>query len=75
MTIPYSSAAEERMFSMINKNKTSSRGSLSLEGALSAIIIVKTHIYDPLAWKLLQDLLKAKKTTLEYNRGLSTASK
>ena len=76
MTIPHSSAAEERMFSIINKNKTSSQGSLSLEGALSAIMIVKTHIYDPLAWKPLQDvLMKAKKARMEYNRGHATASK
>ena len=75
MTIPHSNAAEERMFSMINKNKTSFRSSLSLEGTLSAIMIVKTHIDDPLAWKPSQDLLmKAKKATMEYNREHSTAS-
>ena len=76
MTIPQSNAAEERIFNMINKNKTSSRNLLSLEGTLSAIMIVKTHTDDPLAWKPPQDLLtKAKKATMEYNREHSTASK
>ena len=32
---------------MINKNKTSSQSSLSLEGAFSVILLVKTHIDDP----------------------------
>ena len=75
MTITHSNAAEERKFSMINKNKTSFR-SLLLEGTLSAFMIVKTHTDDPLAWKPPQDLLmKAKKATMEYNREHSTASK
>ena len=42
-TIPHSNAGEERIFSLINKNKTSVRGSLLLEGTLSSIITVKTH--------------------------------
>ena len=76
ITIPHSNAAEERIFSMINKNKTSSRSSLSLEGTLSSIMIVKTYIDDPLAWKPPQDLLtKAKKETMGKNRKHSTASK
>ena len=76
MTITHSNAAEERKFSMINKNKTSFRSLLSLEGTLSAFMIVKTHTDDPLAWKPPQDLLmKAKKATMEYNREHSTASK
>ena len=43
MTIPHSNAGEERIFSLLNKNKTSSRSSLKLNGTLSSIIIVKTH--------------------------------
>lgn len=69
LTIPHSNASEERIFSLINKNKTSSRSSLALEGTLSSIIAVKTHITDPLDWKPSEDLLRnAKKATVEYNR-------
>ncbi len=69
LTIPHSNAGEERIFSLIGKNKTSSRSSLELEGTLSSIITVKTHITDPLSWKPSEDLLKsAKKATMEYNR-------
>lgn len=69
LTIPHSNASEERIFSLINKNKTSSRSSLLLEGTLSSNITIKTHIADPLNWKPSEDILKkAKKATIEYNR-------
>ena len=69
LTIPHSNAGEERIFSLINKNKTSARSSLLLEGTLSSIITVKTHITHPLDWKPSEALLKtAKKATMEYNR-------
>ena len=59
----HSSGAEERIYSMINKNKTSSRDSLSLSWALLLIVLVKTHIDNPPS-----DLLKkVKKSTAEYN--------
>ncbi len=48
MTIPHSNAGEERIFSLINKNKTPSRSSLKIGGTLSSLIFVKTHISDPL---------------------------
>lgn len=57
LTIPHSNASEERIFSLINKNKTSSRSSLALEGTLSSIVTVKTHITDPLDWRPSEDLL------------------
>lgn len=44
MTIPHLNAGEERIVSLINKNKTSSRSSLKLDGTLSSLITVKTHI-------------------------------
>lgn len=69
LTIPHSNAGEERIFSLINKNRTPSRSSLQLEGTLSSIITVKTHITDPLEWKPTESLVKsAKKATMEYNR-------
>ena len=68
MTIPHSNAGEERIFSLINKNKTPSRSSLKLDGTLSSLIIVKTHIENPVEWKPLEALIeKAKKATKVYN--------
>ena len=51
MTIPHSNAHEERIFSLINKNKIPSRSSLKIDGTLSSIITVKTRIENPLQWK------------------------
>ena len=68
LTIPHSNASEERIFSMINKNKTSSRSSLAIEGTLLSTVTVKTHITDLLNWKPSEYLRNAKKATVEYNR-------
>ena len=68
--IPHSNAGEERIhvLSYINKNKTPSRSSLRLDGTLSALILVKTHIENPLNWEPTKDLVeKAKKATRLYN--------
>ncbi|CAB4032496.1 PREDICTED: uncharacterized protein LOC106702191 [Paramuricea clavata] len=68
MTIPHSNAGEERIFSLINKNKTPSRSSLELNGTLFSLIVVKTHIQDPLNWQPSRCLIeKAKKSTKLYN--------
>ena len=68
MTIPHSNAGEERIFSLINKNKTPSRSSLKLNGTLSSIIVVKTHIENPLQWEPTKSLVeRAKKATKLYN--------
>jgi hypothetical protein len=68
MTIPHSNAGEERIFSLINKNKKPSRSSLELNGTLSSLIVVKTHIQDPLNWQPSMSLIeKAKKSTKLYN--------
>lgn len=69
LTIPHSNAGEERIFSLINKNKTSSRSSLSLDGTLSSLITVKTHIEEPLKWQPSEELIKkAKQSTSSYNQ-------
>ena len=69
LTIPHSDAGEERLFSLINKNKTPSRDSLQQEGTLSSIMIVKTHILNPLQWVPTPEMLeKAKKATSMYNQ-------
>ena len=71
--VMHCSAAEERIFGGVDKNKASSHSSLSLSGTLLSIMLVKTHIYDTLQWKSPQDLLqKAKKTAIEYNVQHST---
>ena len=57
----HSNADEERISSLINKNKTSSRSSLFLSWALLFIVLVKTHIDNPFQWKPLSDLLKTVK--------------
>ena len=68
MTIPHSNAGEERIFSLINKNKTPSRSSLGLDGTLSSLITVKTYIVKPLEWKPSTSVLEnAKKATRTYN--------
>lgn len=68
MTIPHSNAGEERIFSLINKNKTPSRSSLKLDGTLSSLIVVKTHIDNPLQWTPSEAMLrKAKGATRAYN--------
>ena len=63
LTIPHSNASEERIFSYISKCKTPSRSSLHLDGSLSSIMVLKTHISDLLEWKQ-----KAKGATRQYNR-------
>ena len=68
MTIPHSNAGEERIFSLISKNKTPSRSSLQLDGSLSSLIVVKTHINNPLQWTPpLEMLQRAKTATKTYN--------
>ena len=60
MTIPHSNAGV---------NKTSSRSSLKLDGTLSSLITVKTHIKDPFQWSPSSNLLeKAKKATKTYTK-------
>ena len=43
MTIPHSNAAEERVFSMINKNKTQFRPPLDLGKSLNSIMLIKMN--------------------------------
>ena len=65
----HSNAAEECISSMIHKNKTSTRSSLSLNWALLFIVLMKTHTDNPFQWKPPSKLLKkVKKSTAEYNR-------
>ncbi len=53
LTLPHSNAEEERVFSMVSKNKTKFRGSLQMDGSLSSILTLKCadiepcHQFDP----------------------------
>ena len=70
LVIPHSNAEEERVFSLIRKNKTAFRPNLDPKGTLSSIITIKlantepAHCYEPTS-----DVLKsAKSATWEYNK-------
>ena len=70
LILPHSNASEERIFSMVTKNKTTFRPNLKLDGTLASILTVKLanpepcHTYEP--EKLV--LETAKKATMMYNR-------
>ena len=69
MSIPHSNAGEERIFSLVSKNKTPSRSSLKSDGTLSSLITIKTHIKDPKNWQPSKCFIeKAKKVTKIYDR-------
>ena len=42
LVLPHSNAEEERLFSIVRKNKTESRSSMNLSGTLSSILAMKT---------------------------------
>ena len=73
LVIPNSNAEEERVFSMVRKNKTAFQPSLDPKGTLSSILTIKlansapAHHFEPT-----KDLLKtAKSATWEYNKAHS----
>ena len=73
IVVPHSNAEEERLFSIVRKNKTDSRSRLNVDGTLSNILAVKlaysensTPCYK---WRPDNELLDlAKKATSAYNR-------
>ena len=69
LVLPHSNAGEERVFSMVRKNKTTFRSSLSMEGTLSPILTVKLADVNAVKFKPPSELLKkAKGATWEYNK-------
>ena len=69
LVLPHSNAGEERVFSMVRKNKTPFRSSLSMDGTLSSILTVKLADVDAVQFKPTNELLKkAKSATWEYNK-------
>ena len=69
LVLPHSNAGEERVFSMVRKNKTPFRSSLSMDGTLSSILTVKLADVNAVQFKPTNELLKkAKSATWEYNK-------
>ncbi|KAK3698610.1 hypothetical protein QZH41_014592, partial [Actinostola sp. cb2023] len=76
LTIPHSNAEEERVFSMIKKNKTSFRASLDQQETLGSIMTIKMEMLNRSATKGVFDLppavlREAKKATRLYNKAHS----
>ena len=73
LTIPHSNAEEERLFSMVRKNKTAFRPNLDPAGTLSSILSIKlaakepAHCFEPSS----EVLKNAKAATWEFNKAHS----
>ena len=74
LTLPHSNAEEERVFSLVTKNKTKFRPSLKLDGTLSSILTIKSANPEPcFKYEPSTDLLEsAKKATMNYNKDHKT---
>ena len=70
LTLPHSNAEEERVFSLVTKNKTKFRPNLSLDGTLSSIITVKLASSTPCSkFESGKEVLElARKASMLYNR-------
>lgn len=70
LVIPHSNAGEERVFSMVKKNKTPFRPNLSLDKTLSGLLTVKLAVNEP-CHKFEPNssvVARAGKVTWEYNK-------
>ena len=76
LVLPHSNAQEERVFSMVTKNKTVFRPNLKLDGALSSILTLKLANPEPCnKYEPPKSVIEtAKKATTEYNRAHSSRS-
>ncbi len=77
LVIPHSDAEEERLFSIVHKNKTDSRSSLSLDGTLSNILTMKLQYPESTTpcfkWQPTEELMKSSKSaTSGYNKAHSS---
>ena len=69
LCLPHSNAEEERVFSMIGKNKRAERSSLQVKGTLSSIMTVKLADLNAKTFMPPVSVLKAAKSaTYEYNK-------
>lgn len=70
LVIPHSNATEERVFSMVKKNKTPFRPSLGLDTTLAGLLTIKLALEQP-CHKFEPDpsvVSRASKVTWEYNK-------
>ena len=79
LTIPHSNAGEERIFSMVGKNKTKFRSNLDNDKSLNSIMLIKMNKPESFKpcyqWKFSQDLLKkCKMACKNYNKQHSSAA-
>ena len=74
LVIPHSNASEERIFSMVRKNKTPFRPNLGIDKTLLSLLTVKLGVDEPCEkFEPSKELLEsAKKATTEYNRAHSS---
>ena len=69
LSLPHSNAEEERVFSMIGKNKRVERSSLSIDGTLSSIIMIKMADLDAKKYQHPKSVTKeSKSSTYKYNQ-------
>lgn len=70
LIIPHSNAGEERVFSMIRKNKTAFRPSMNVDGTLSSVLTMKMAIPEPChTFEPPKEVVaNAKKATYQYNK-------
>ena len=70
LILPHSNAQEERVFSMVTKNKTAFRPNLTVDGILASILSVKLANPEPFhCFEPPQSLIEtAKKATMKYNQ-------
>ena len=79
LTIPHSNAAEERVFSMIKKNKTEFRANLDLSKTLDSIMVIKMNHPEQMipcySMRFSDELLKKCKSACSvYNKEHSSSS-
>ena len=69
LVLPHSNAKEERLFSMVKKNKTAFRLNLKLDGTLSSVFAVKLANSNPCRkYEPTQSVLDTgKRATMEFN--------
>ena len=72
VVLPHSNAGEERLFSIVRKNKTESRALMKLEGTLSSLLAMKLQYLEQTVpchmWSPTKELLdSSKKAATAYN--------
>ena len=72
LVLPHSNAGEERLFSIVRKNKTESRELMKLEGTLSSLLAMKLQYPEQTVpchmWSPTKELLNSfKKAATAYN--------